>query len=71
MIESKDTNERDLLTQEQAADILTMSPKTLSKWRCSGRRPDLKYIKIGGRIRYMRGDVSAFIDGLRGAVNDE
>ena len=70
---TKDTNnERDLLTTEQAADILAMSPKTLAKWRCTGETPDLKHIKIGGRVRYMMGDLTAYIDGLRLlAANDE
>jgi len=50
----------DLLTQEQAAAILGISPGTLENWRTT-RRYDLPYVKIGNRVRYRRADLFTFI----------
>ncbi|SEI03638.1 helix-turn-helix domain-containing protein [Pseudomonas asplenii] len=53
----------DLLTPEQVADVLGLSPRTLAAWR-SSRRNDLPWIKVGARIRYRRGDVISWLEGL-------
>lgn len=53
----------DLLTPEQVAGVLGLSPRTLAAWR-SSRRSDLPWIKVGARIRYRRGDVVAWLEGL-------
>lgn len=53
----------DLLTPEQVAGVLGLSPRTLAAWR-SSRRSDLPWIKVGARIRYRRGDVIAWLEGL-------
>jgi excisionase family DNA binding protein len=49
------------LTIEKAAELLTLHPKTLMKWRHQRRGP--KYLKFGGRgrVRYRREDIDAFI----------
>lgn len=50
----------DLLTPEQVAEQLGVSPKTLAIWR-SARRYDLAYIKVGRLVRYKTSAVEAFI----------
>ena len=61
-----------LLTPEQAADILCVSPHTLAVWRSTGRY-NLQYIKAGRLVRYKQEDLIAFIEkrtrGLQGEVN--
>ncbi len=51
----------DLLTPEQVATALGLSHRTLAAWRSSGRNP-LPYLKIGGRVRYRRSDVTAWLE---------
>lgn len=51
----------DLLTEQQAADFLQVSPGTLSVWRCVGRYA-LPYAKIGSKIRYRRNDLQAWLE---------
>lgn len=53
----------DLLTPEQVAGVLGLSPRTLAAWR-SSRRSELPWIKVGARIRYRRCDVIAWLEGL-------
>jgi len=50
-----------LLTSEQAAGVLGLSPKTLANWRVQGIE-NLPYRKVGKAIRYKYGDLLAFID---------
>jgi excisionase family DNA binding protein len=50
-----------LLTTEQAAQILCVSTKTLTDWRTRKRYP-LAYVKIGSRVLYKESDVQAFIE---------
>lgn len=49
-----------LLTPQEAAAILGISPGTLEVWRSTGRY-DLRYIKVGRRVMYRVQDVEAFI----------
>jgi hypothetical protein len=49
-----------LLTPEQAAEILHVGPATLSVWRCTGRYA-LPYLKMGHKVFYRAGDLRAFI----------
>lgn len=50
-----------LLTTEQAAAYLNLSPATLHTWRCT-KRHVLPYVKVGNRyVRYNRADLDAFI----------
>jgi predicted DNA-binding transcriptional regulator AlpA len=39
-----------LLTEQQAAEVLTIKVKTLQKWRVCGGGP--KFIKLGRAVRY-------------------
>ena len=53
--------EDDLLTPEQAAELLQMAPITLAIWR-SQRIGDLPYIKLSSKaIRYRRSDIEAWL----------
>ncbi|MBE0567980.1 MAG: helix-turn-helix domain-containing protein [Krumholzibacteria bacterium] len=54
------TNDSDLLTPEQTAEILGVKPATLACWRCTKRYP-LPYGNIGRMVRYRRSDVDRFI----------
>ena len=51
---------RDLLTTQEAAELLDVSPQTLEVWRCTKRYP-LAYTKIGRNVRYSRSAILAFI----------
>lgn len=52
---------RDLLSETQAADLLQVSPGTLSVWRSTGRYA-LPFVKIGSRVRYRRGALQDWVD---------
>jgi predicted DNA-binding transcriptional regulator AlpA len=49
-----------LLTVEESAGVLRVSPHTLDKWRTYGGGP--RYTRVGRRIRYRSSDLSRFID---------
>jgi excisionase family DNA binding protein len=52
--------EDELLTSEQVAGMLAMSPMTVRRLRMSGEGPP--FIRVGKRaIRYRRGDVEAWL----------
>jgi len=40
-----------LLSQRDAARLLSVSTRTLERWRCTGL-VDLPYVKLGGVVRY-------------------
>jgi len=50
-----------LLTQEQAAELLGVLPKTLQAWRTTQRYP-LKFVKVGRCVRYRPQDLADFIE---------
>jgi hypothetical protein len=50
-----------LITEKDAADVLRLKSKTLTRWRWEGRGP--RYHKIGGAVRYRTEDLEAFIAG--------
>ena len=52
---------RDLLSESQAAELLQVSPGTLSVWRSTGRYA-LPFVKIGARVRYRRSDLQSWLD---------
>ena len=58
-----------LLTEKQAAAMLSVSFTTLSTWRCK-RRYNLPFVRLGSAraIRYRLADVLAFIE--KGLVTD-
>jgi predicted site-specific integrase-resolvase len=51
----------ELLREREAADILKLSPKTLSRWRWAGKGPVFR--KIGGAVRYDLADIHQFAAG--------
>lgn len=58
---SDPTAEEDaLLTTQEAAKLLDVSPQTLEVWRCT-KRYQLAYIKVGRNVRYSKSQIVAFI----------
>jgi hypothetical protein len=52
--------DRDLLTPEQAAELLHCKPSTLAKWRRDGEGP--KVVKIGkAKVAYTRQHLTEFV----------
>lgn len=49
-----------LLTPEQVADLLGVTPHTLAVWRCE-RRYNLPYVKVGRLVRYHADAVERFL----------
>jgi excisionase family DNA binding protein len=52
--------EKQLLTEDETAEVLAIKPQTLASWRCRGVN-DLPFIKIGRAVRYRRSDLEAFM----------
>jgi excisionase family DNA binding protein len=52
---------RDLLSEQEAAALLTCSPGTLSVWRSTGRY-NLPFLKVGRMVRYRRADLLAWLE---------
>ena len=48
-----------LLSEEEAAELLCLSPATLKKWRRIRRGP--RYYRLGSAVRYKREDLEAFV----------
>jgi hypothetical protein len=48
-----------LLTDEEAAAVLKVAPKTPSQWRLHGKGP--RYIKYGKRVFYRPSDIREFL----------
>ncbi|WP_019647023.1 helix-turn-helix transcriptional regulator [Novispirillum itersonii] len=56
-------NVDDLLTPEEAAALLSVSPATLERWRAHRPIYGPAFIRISSRIiRYRQGDIRAFIE---------
>lgn len=49
-----------LLNQVQAAEVLTIQPRTLESWRYRGDGP--RFIRVGGSIRYRLRDLHAWLE---------
>lgn len=49
-----------LLSEEQTAAYLGVTPRTLAVWRCMGRY-NLPYVKTGRLVRYKQSDLDAWI----------
>ncbi len=49
-----------LLTPEDVAALLSVTPHTFAVWRCSTRY-NLPYVKVGSAVRYRPADIEAFI----------
>ncbi|MFA6010352.1 MAG: helix-turn-helix domain-containing protein [Desulfobacteraceae bacterium] len=56
-----DNQSSEILTEKEAAKVLSLSVFTLRNRRCQRQKPD--YLKYGGRaVRYRRSDLEAFIN---------
>lgn len=51
----------DLMSREEAAQYLGVSPKTLATWHCTGRYP-LPVVKMGRSVKYRVADLEKFIE---------
>lgn len=60
---------RRLLKEQEAADCLGLSVKTLRRWRWAGKPP--KFVKIGSAVRYEPAELQRLIDaGRRTSTSD-
>ena len=57
------------LRTAEVADILHVSPKTVSRWAKEGKLPFLK--TLGGHRRYPEAEVRELADGLREEITTE
>ena len=57
----KQLSRPELVDNETAAKILTLSPQTLNGWRHRGQGP--KFVKLGRAVRYRLRDLEEFIGG--------
>lgn len=53
--------EPELLDEKTAAELLTVTPGTLSVWRSTGRY-QIPFVKIGRCVRYRRPDLLAWME---------
>jgi excisionase family DNA binding protein len=51
-----------LLTEQEAAKVLDLEPGTLRHWRCDRRKYHLRYIKVGGAVRYRLSDLLQWLE---------
>lgn len=51
----------DLLTNDEAATYIGVTPRTLEVWRCKGRYP-IAYVKVGRLVKYRRAALDAFLE---------
>jgi excisionase family DNA binding protein len=52
-----------LLSRQQAADLLAVPPKTLARWASLGQGP--AYFKVGRHARYRQADLEAWLAARR------
>ena len=58
-----------LVNETEAARILSLSVKTLRRWRWAGKPP--RFLKIGSAVRYEPAELAAFIEtGRRTSTSD-
>ena len=60
----KDGEESGFLRPAEVADLLSVSPKTVSRWAKEGKLPFLK--TLGGHRRYPEAEIRDLAEGLRG-----
>lgn len=56
----------ELLTPAEVAEYLGVSTATLAQWRSANK--GLAYTRAGGSIRYLRSDVTEFVESNRQGV---
>ncbi len=58
-----------LVNEAEAAHLLSLSVKTLRRWRWAGKGP--RFLKLGAAVRYDSADLTAFIEaGRRNSTSD-
>ena len=60
------SDEPRLIIEGEAADLLTLSVKTLRNWRLSGYGPP--HLKVGRLVRYRLSDVRAWLENARAQI---
>ena len=60
----------ELLTPDDVAEMLDISPQTLASWRTTGRY-DLPFLRIGRLVRYRLSDVEEFLNGFEAAEAED
>ncbi len=50
-----------LLTTEQVSVLLAIPSRTLTSWRSTGRFSGPPFVRLGGTVRYRRGDVDEWV----------
>lgn len=58
---NKTINAPVLLSNEQAAAYIGVTPRTLEVWRCT-KRHQIAYIKVGSLVKYRKSALDAFLD---------
>jgi excisionase family DNA binding protein len=53
-------NDTNYLTQDEAAKVMRLSPRTLERHRLTGTGP--RFVKAGRRVLYRRSDLDAWAD---------
>ncbi len=61
MTENEQMDAHRLLTTEEAAALLNVPVRTLTNWRCRGRFPGPPFVRLGGTVRYRRGDLLEWV----------
>lgn len=59
-----------LLTADEVAEILGVTPHTLAVWRSTGRYA-LRYVKSGRLVRYRAADLDSFIERRTKSAEEE
>lgn len=56
------------ISESEFAEMILLSPETVRGWRKRGYGP--RFYKFGGKVRYDRRDVAAFIEGSKMVPGD-
>jgi excisionase family DNA binding protein len=60
-LESFIANARNLLSNEEAAAYIGVTPSTMQVWRSTGRFK-IRHIKMGSKVLYRQSDLDAFLE---------
>lgn len=58
-----------LLTRREAANVLSLSIKTLEAWALKGRGP--KFVRMGTRVAYRQSDLNRWIEEHVASTTDD